>query len=100
MLLFSLLQPHLGSRLLLLQTEHPADRVWKQALCCAEAGDQCTGVHGLFVGSRATCGPVASKMNLQAQEELQAAWVGSPRLRGVGLLLKYTGLEFSGSVRK
>lgn len=64
---------------LLFQTEHSTNRVWEQVFCCAEAGDKLPE-YDLFIGSRATCSPIASKIKLpprrriQHQEEWQSAW--------------------------
>lgn len=49
--------------LLLLQMEHPTKRVWEQVFCCAEASNKLTE-YDLFIGGRATCGPIASKIKL------------------------------------
>lgn len=78
----------------LLQKEHPTDRLWEQVFCCAEAGDKLTE-YDLLICSRATCGPVASKIKLCLVTHRAPGRVTGSLLQdygqlcGAGLGLKY-----------
>lgn len=82
----------------LLQKEHPTDRLWEQVFCCAEASDKLTE-YDLLICSRATCGPVASKIKLSLVTHRAPGRVTGSLLQdcgqlcGAGLGLKYMGFR-------